>query len=245
MTDKEKVSKSGFVAIIGPTNAGKSTLLNAVMGRKASIVSHKVQTTRTRIRAVKMAGDSQLIFVDTPGIFKPARRLDRAMAEASRQAMEEADAILVLVDATHGMTDTVRGIVEILPRKKRIFAAINKTDAVPKDTLLPIAGQLAETGLFEEIFMISALRNEALAPMIKSIANAMPVAPYLFDQFDALDVPDSLWLAEITRGQIYRFVHQELPYHIHVSTDSMETAPDGVIEIAQTVYVKTPGHKKI
>ncbi|MDR3208971.1 MAG: GTPase Era [Rickettsiales bacterium] len=240
----EKKTLSGFVAIIGPTNAGKSALLNAIMGRKVSIVSHKVQTTRTQLRAVKMIGDAQLILVDTPGIFRPARTLDRAMVKSALDSLADADAVLLLIDANHGITGTISEIVKKL-NGKNIFAAINKVDAVKKEHLLPLAKELSDFGVFQEIFMISALKNKGIGEMLDALAKAMPESPYLFDPKDSVGVPDALWLAEITREKIYRFIHQELPYHIHVSTDKMETDGEGVVEIAQTIYVKTDGHKKI
>jgi len=237
---------SGFVAIIGPTNAGKSTLLNAVMDRKVSIVSHKVQTTRTRIRAVKMAGGAQLIFVDTPGIFKPDRRLDRAMVAAAMDAISDADAVLLMVDATKGITETIRGICEKLKRSdKPLFAVINKTDAVAKPDLLPIAAGLAELATFREIFMVSALKNDSIEPVLKSLAAVMPESPYLFAPEDAPDVPDELYLAELTREKIYKYIHQELPYHIHVVTEKVEQHADGVLDIYQRILVSSQGHKKI
>ncbi|MCL1892113.1 MAG: GTPase Era [Alphaproteobacteria bacterium] len=239
-----KNTHSGFVAIIGPTNAGKSTLLNQIMGRKVSAVSHKVQTTRTRLRAVKMVGDAQLIFVDTPGVFKPARRLDRAMVGAAFDALGDSDAVLLLIDATHGITKTTRDIIAKL-KGESIFAVINKTDAVPKPKLLPIAAELSEAGIFKEIFMISALKNDGIAPMLGSLAAVMPTGPYLFDPHDQTDVPDTLWLAEITREKVYKFVHQELPYHIFVATEKVETAPDGVLDIYQKIVVASENHKKI
>ena len=249
---------AGFVAIIGPTNAGKSTLLNTIMGRKAAIVSHKVQTTRTKLRAVKMVGDVQLIFVDTPGIFKPARKLDRAMVKSAKDSMADADAVLVMIDAKHGITETIKEIVHSTQRKSGeaeqakpevhgtpVFAVINKVDAVKKETLLPLAKELGDMNIFKEIFMISAEKNQGIEPMLNVLADVMPKSPLLFDGRDAVDVPDELWLAEITREKIYRFIHQELPYHIHVATDKMELADDGVAEIAQTIHVKSDGHKKI
>ncbi|MDR1696721.1 MAG: GTPase Era [Rickettsiales bacterium] len=305
---------SGFVAIIGPTNAGKSTLLNQIMGRKVSITSHKVQTTRFSVRAVKMvnsplAGESQsatrdavggqgqnaptqLIFVDTPGVFKPARRLDRAMVSAALDAIGDADAVLLMVDATHGITATTRGIIERLknkfpsfggvgeagggltndtqktenleslsnklvnhpgalnsaatsPKEGNLFAVINKTDAVAKPALLPIAAELAETGVFREIFMTSAKTGDGIEPMLKSLAAVMPAGPYLFDPTDAPDIPDTLYLAELTREKIYKFVHQELPYHIYVETERVDTDPDGVLEIYQKIVVNSENHKKI
>ena len=241
---------SGFVAIIGPTNAGKSTLLNTIMGRKVSIVSHKVQTTRTLLRAVKMAGETQMVFVDTPGIFKPARRLDSAMVKSAKDSMTDADAVVVLIDAAHGITETTEGIVSGLPKPGGkgaipIFAAINKVDLVPKAELLPLAKRLSELYDFAEIFMISATDGTGIEPMLKSLAAVMPKSPYLFDPKDAVEVPDELWLAEITREKIYRFAHKELPYRIHVSTDEIKMADDGVADISQTIYVQSTGHKKI
>jgi GTP-binding protein Era len=149
-----------------------------------------------------------------------------------------------LVDAEHGITDTIRQIAE-LKSDAPFFAAINKVDAVKKENLLPLARDLSGMRDFREIFMVSALKGQGIAPMLKSLASVMPESPLLFEPRDLVDVPDELWLAEITRENIYRFIHQELPYHIHVSTDQIETADDGVVEIAQTIYVRTDGHKKI
>lgn len=241
---------SGFIAIIGPTNAGKSTLLNQIMGQKVSIVSHKVQTTRTRLRAVKMIGDKQLIFVDTPGVFKPVRRLDRAMVGAAMDATTSADAVLLLVDATHGITETVRTLCKQFQRtdskeQRPIFAAINKVDAVKKETLLPIVAELSQLADFKEIFMISALKNDQVARMLTSLADVMPESPYLFDATDAPDVPDNLYLAELTREKIYKYIHQELPYHIYVETEKVDVDDEGVLEIYQKVVVRSEGHKKI
>jgi len=222
--------------------------LNAIMGRKVSAVSHKVQTTRTRLRAVKMIGETQLVFVDTPGIFKPGRKFDRAMVRAATDSISDADAVVLLVDAAHGITETTRGIVAQFAKRKAqsaIFAAVNKVDAVKKNELLPIAAELGAMGIFKEIFFISALKNQGIGEMLDALAAVMPEHPYLFDAKDAVDVPDTLWLAEITREKVYKYIHQELPYHIHISTDSLETDSEGVIEIAQTIYVRSDGHKKI
>ena len=176
---------SGFIAIVGPTNAGKSTLLNQIMGRKVSIVSHKVQTTRTNLRAVKMVGARQLIFVDTPGIFRPARRLDRAMVSAAMTALSDADAVLLIIDATKGITETVREIIGKIREHKNLFVALNKTDAVKKSDLLPIAAELNEMANFREIFMISAMKNDGVAEMLRAMAAVIPESPYLFDAADA------------------------------------------------------------
>ena len=236
---------SGFIAIIGPTNAGKSTLMNQIMERKVSIVSHKVQTTRTNLRAVKMVGNRQLVFVDTPGVFKPGRRLDRAMVGAAMDAVSDADAILLILDATKGITDTVRGLVEKIRNQKNLFVALNKTDAVRKSDLLPMAAELNEMANFNQIFMISAMKNDGVGDMLESLANVMPESPYLFEPHDATDVPDNLYLAELTREKVYRYIHQELPYHINVVTERVDVDDEGVLDIYQKIVVQSEGHKKI
>lgn len=236
---------SGFIAIIGPTNAGKSTLLNQIMGRKVSIVSHKVQTTRTRLRAVKMVGDRQLIFVDTPGVFKPARRLDRAMVGAAMKALSDADAVLLILDATKGITDTIKSLVDKIKEHKNLFVALNKSDAVRKQDLLPIAAELKDMAPWQEIFMISALKDDGIKQMLESLAQVMPESPYLFDTKDASDVPDNLYLAELTREKIYKYVHQELPYYINVVTERVEVDKEGVLDIYQKIAVQNDAHKKI
>lgn len=230
---------------MGPTNAGKSTLINQIMGRKVSIVSHKVQTTRTNLRAIKMVGARQLIFVDTPGIFRPSRRLDRAMVGAAMDALSDADAVLLIIDATHGITDTVRGLIERIREHKNLFVALNKTDSVKKPDLLPIAAELNNLANFREIFMISALKNDGVSEMLDALAAVMPESPYLFAATDGIDVPDNLYLAELTREKVYMFIHQELPYHINVVTERVDVDDEGVLEIYQKIVVANNAHKKI
>lgn len=236
---------SGFIAIVGPTNAGKSTLINQIMGRKVSIVSHKVQTTRTNLRAVKMVGNRQLIFVDTPGIFRPARRLDRAMVGAAFSATSDADAILLVIDAQKGVTETVRQLVEKIGNHKNLFVALNKVDAVSKPDLLPLTAKINELAHPREIFMISALKNDGVNQMLDALAAVMPAGPYLFDAHDASDVPDNLYLSELTREKIYKYIHQELPYHINVVTERVDVDSDGVLDIYQKIAVQNDAHKKI
>ena len=245
MLNTMKKTYSGFIAIIGPTNAGKSTLLNQIMGRKVSIVSHKVQTTRTRLRAIKMVGDKQLIFVDTPGVFKPTRRLDRAMVSAAMSAMDEADAVLLLIDAQKGITQTVRDLIEKIKNHPNLFVALNKVDAVAKNDLLPMVAELTNLCEFKDIFMISALKNDGVKQMLSALADVMPQSPYLFDEHDASDVPDMLYLSELTREKIYKYIHQELPYHINVVTEKVDTDDEGVLDIYQKIVVQNDAHKKI
>lgn len=236
---------SGFIAIVGPTNAGKSTLINQIMGRKVSIVSHKVQTTRTNLRAVKMVDNRQLIFVDTPGIFRPARRLDRAMVGAAFSATSDADAILLVIDAQKGVTETVRQLVEKIGNHKNLFVALNKVDAVSKPDLLPLTAEINELAHPREIFMISALKNDGIDQMLDALSAVMPAGPYLFDAHDASDVPDNLYLSELTREKIYKYIHQELPYHINVVTEKVDVDDEGVLDIYQKIAVQNEAHKKI
>lgn len=236
---------SGFIAIVGPTNAGKSTLINQIMGRKVSIVSHKVQTTRTRLRAIKMVGDRQLIFVDTPGVFKPGRRLDRAMVGAAMDAVADADAVLLIMDAQKGITNTIRELTQKIKDRPNLFVALNKVDAVKKQDLLPIVAELSALAEFKEIFMISALKNDGVAQMLTSLSTVIPESPYLFEAHDASDVPDELYLAELTREKVYKYIHQELPYHINVVTERVDVDPEGVLDIYQKIVVQNDAHKKI
>lgn len=245
MSTQNTQTYSGFVAIVGPTNAGKSTLLNQIMGRKVSIVSHKVQTTRTNLRAVKMVGPRQLIFVDTPGVFVPKRRLDRAMVGAAMTAISDADAVLMIMDAQKGITQTIRDLVEKIHDHKNLFVALNKVDAIKKQDLLPIVAELSQMADWREIFMISALKNDGVDGMLDALAAVMPASPYMFDASDAVDVPDNLYLSELTREKIYKYIHQELPYHINVLTERVDVDADGVLDIYQKIAVQNDAHKKI
>lgn len=245
MSTQNTQTYSGFVAIVGPTNAGKSTLLNQIMGRKVSIVSHKVQTTRTNLRAVKMVGMRQLIFVDTPGVFVPKRRLDRAMVGAAMTAISDADAVLLIMDAQKGITQTIRDLVEKIHDHKNLFVALNKVDAIKKQDLLPIVAELSQMADWREIFMISALKNDGVDGMLDALAAVMPASPYMFDASDAVDVPDNLYLSELTREKIYKYIHQELPYHINVLTERVDVDADGVLDIYQKIAVQNDAHKKI
>ena len=190
-------------------------------------------------------GSNHANIVDTPGVFRPNRRLDRAMVGAAMDALSDADAVLLIIDATHGITDTVRGLIEKIRDHKNIFVALNKTDAIKKSELLPIAAELNTLAPWGAIFMISAMKNDGIAEMLDALATVMPESPYLFDAVDSVDVPDNLYLAELTREKIYRYIHQELPYHINVVTERVDVDEDGVLDIYQKIMVASEGHKKI
>ena len=238
-------TKSGFVAIIGPTNSGKSTFINSIFNKKISITSHKVQTTRTRIKAVKMFGAVQMIFFDTPGIFKPNRRLDRAMVGTALDSIGQTDAILLMIDSQKGITKTVKDIILKFKNLKNVFACLNKIDLVPKSNLLTLAQELSNLYDFKEIFMISALKKDGLDSILKSLSSVMPESCYLFDPKDSIDIPDELYLSELTREKIYKYIHKELPYLINVITEKVDVDSDGVLDIYQKILVKSLGHKKI
>ena len=238
-------TKSGFVAIIGPTNSGKSTFINSIFNKKISITSHKVQTTRTRIKAVKMFGIVQMIFFDTPGIFKPNRRLDRAMVGTALDSIGQTDAILLMIDSQKGITKTVKDIILKFKNLKNVFACLNKIDLVPKSNLLTLAQELSNLYDFKEIFMISALKKDGLDSILKSLSSVMPESCYLFDPKDSIDIPDELYLSELTREKIYKYIHKELPYLINVITEKVDVDSDGVLDIYQKILVKSLGHKKI
>lgn len=238
--------RCGFVAIVGAPNAGKSTLLNRLTGAKVSIVSPKAQTTRFRILGILMQQDSQVLLVDTPGIFRPRRKLDRAMVAAAWTGAADADLTLMLVDARSGATDEVRGIAEKLAASgRRIWLALNKTDLVPAPTLLPLAATLTGLAPFEETFMISATTGDGLDRLRDSLAGAMPEGPHLYPDDDLTDLPDRLLAAEIVREQIFLQTHEEVPYGTTVETESFKERPDGSVRIDVTIYVARTGHKAI
>lgn len=243
MTDEKR---SGFIALIGAPNAGKSTLLNNVVGTKLAIVTHKVQTTRTRLLGIAMEGASQLIFVDTPGIFKPKRRLDRSMVSSAWQGAYDADIIVLLVDATAGVTDDVKDIIKGLEKSERkAILALNKVDAVNKDKLLLLADSLAEKTCFSEIFMISALKGSGVDDLRKILAERVAPGPYLYPEDQITDVTQRSLAAEITREKIFLRLHQELPYSIWVATEKWEDNKDGSVRLEQVIHVERDGHKGI
>jgi GTP-binding protein Era len=239
-------SRCGFAAIVGAPNAGKSTLLNRLTGAKLSIVSSKAQTTRFRVLGILMRGESQILLIDTPGIFAPRRRLDRAMVAAVWTGAQDADLTLLLVDAKSGVTAAVRAIAAKLGEaKRRVWLVLNKVDLVPPARLLPMTAALTELAAFEETFMVSALTGDGLERMLDGLAAAMPKGPHLYPDDDLTDLPDRLLAAEIVREQIFLQTHEEVPYSATVETENWQERKDGSVRIEATVYVSRAGHKAI
>jgi GTP-binding protein Era len=242
----EAARRCGTIAVVGAPNVGKSTLINFMVGSKVSIVSPKVQTTRARVLAIAMHGPAQLVFVDTPGIFAPRRRLERAMVAAAWAGARDADAVILLVDAARGLdSDTTRIIDELARAKRRAILAINKIDRVARDALLPLADELSGRGIFDAIFMISSLSGDGVADLARHLAALAPEGPWLFPEDQLSDVPLRLLAAELVREQVFLQLHQELPYAITVETDEWEERKDGSVKITATVHVARAAHKPI
>lgn len=238
--------RAAFIAVIGAPNTGKSTLINRAVGTKVSIVSPKVQTTRTRVLGIMMRGDSQLIFVDTPGIFQPNKRLDRAMVAAAWSGAEDADCLLLLVDAARGIDYNTGQIIDaIAERGVRCDVVINKTDAVQKTKLLELAAALDTRGIFDRVYMISALKGDGVDDLLDALAESAPAGPWMFPPDQASDMPERNLAAEITREQLFRQLHQELPYALTVETETWEERPDGSIAIAQVIFVERESQRAI
>jgi GTP-binding protein Era len=239
-------TRCGFAAIVGAPNAGKSTLLNRMTGAKLSIVSPKAQTTRMRVLGIVMRGAAQILLIDTPGIFAPRRRLDRAMVAAAWGGAHDADLVLLLVDARAGATQDVRAIAARLAgRAARAWLVLNKTDLVAPAALLPLIAELNAIVPFAETFMVSAVRGEGINDLLDKLAGAMPAGPYLYPPDDLTDLPDRLLAAEIVREQIFLQTHDEVPYGATAETESFQERPDGSVRIDATIYVARPGHKAI
>jgi GTP-binding protein Era len=253
MTDK-KMGRCGFAAIIGAPNAGKSTLINALVGSKVAIVTPKVQTTRMPVRGIAIAGDAQIVFVDTPGIFRPRRRLDRAMVTSAWAGAEDADAVLLIVDAADlvadpkslGARDTgaiLEGLKDIKTKKRALI--LNKIDGMKRTDLLPLVEKFHAEGVFEDVFLISALKGEGVADVLAWVAARMPEGPWLYPEDQAADIPSRLLAAEVTREKIYLRLHDELPYASAVETEKWEERRDGSVRIDQVIYVQREGQKAI
>ena len=239
-------TRCGFVALIGAPNAGKSTLLNKLVGQKLAIVSPKVQTTRSRLLGIATEGDAQLIFVDTPGIFAPRRRLDRAMVAAAWAGASDADVTVLLVDAAHRIDDDTRRIVERFNEGRRpAILALNKIDLVRRENLLGLTDQLSKLANFTQIFMISGLTGDGVDDLRQHLAATVPEGPFLFPPDQLSDAPERFLAAEVTREQVFLQLHDELPYSATVETESWEDRPDGSVRVEQVIYVRRPGQRAI
>lgn len=240
------VSRCGFVAIVGAPNAGKSTLLNRLTGAKLSIVSPKAQTTRFRVLGILMQGTAQVLLVDTPGIFRPRRKLDRAMVAAAWTGVADADLTIFLVDARSGATNDARAIAaQLAAVGRRCWLVLNKIDLVTPSSLLPLIETFRALATFEEIVMVSATIGDGVASLTEMLAAAVPEGPHLYPVDDLTDMPDRLLVAEIVREQIFMQTHEEVPYGTTVETETFAERVDGSIRIEATVYVSRLGHKAI
>ena len=242
-------TRAGFVALIGEPNAGKSTLLNRMVGAKVSIVTHKVQTTRARIRGVCMAGESQIIFVDTPGLFRPRRRLDRAMVAAAWGGASDADVVVLLIEAHRGLTEGAKAIIDALkervPEGRQVALAINKIDRVKAEGLLALTKEMNEAYPFAKTFLISAERGYGVEDLRDWLAGEVPEGPWLYPEDQIADLPMRMIAAEITREKLTLRLHEELPYQLTVETENWEDRKDGTTRIDQLIYVARDGHKGI
>ena len=239
-------TRCGFVALIGAPNAGKSTLVNRLVGTKVSIVSHKVQTTRSMVRGIAMIGRSQIVFVDTPGIFKPKRRLDRAMVDTAWGGARDADIVALLIDAGKGIDDQAEALLSRLGdvRHPKVLL-LNKIDTVKRERLLALADAASKAVNFERIFMISALNGDGLDAFTGFLAAAVPAGPFLYPEDEVSDIPLRQLAAEITREKLFERLHQELPYHATVETEAWTDQKNGSARVEQTIYVERESQKKI
>ena len=242
----ELPTRCGFVAILGAPNAGKSTLVNRLVGTKVSIVSPKVQTTRTRVMGIALKGPSQIIFIDTPGIFTPSRRIERAMVQAAWGGASDADVVALVIDAEKGLYENARQIVEKLrDSKRRAVLILNKIDLVKRDTLLALTAELADFGIFDQVFMVSAEKGDHTDDLLEFFAGSLPEGPWHFPEDQVSDMPMRLLAAEITREHIFLQLHQELPYATTVETDQWQEWQDKSVRIDQTIYVQRDSQKAI
>jgi GTP-binding protein Era len=239
-------TRCGYIAIIGAPNAGKSTLLNRLTGAKLSIVTPKAQTTRARVLGIAMHGQAQILFIDTPGIFAPKRRLDRAMVAAAWDGAAEADVLLLLLDAKAGLTEPVRAIIAKLAAAGRPLALVlNKIDLLDRHKLLPLAQDAAKLADFEQFFMVSAATGDGTVTLLDFCAAKLPAGPFLYPEDELTDLPDRLLAAEIVREQVFLQTSEEVPYGATVETESFKTLRDGSIRIEAVIYVARASHKPI
>ena len=246
MSEASSGTRCGFVALVGAPNVGKSTLVNQLVGTKVSIVTPKVQTTRSQVRGIAMHGEAQVVFVDTPGIFAPRRRLDRAMVQAAWSGAGDADLVAVLIDARKGLDDEARTIIDRLADQgHKKVCVINKIDLVPKESLLTLADTLNRAAQFERIFMISATKGDGIGDVLRYFAAAVPAGPHHYPADEISDLPERLMAAEVTREKLYLRLHEELPYQSTVETDSWKELRDGSVRIEQTIFVERETQRKI
>ncbi len=245
-TQDGQKTRSGFVALIGAPNAGKSTLVNQLVGTKVSIVTHKVQTTRALVRGIFIEGDAQIVLVDTPGIFRPKRRLDRAMVTTAWGGAKDADIILVLLDAQGGLNENAQALLESMKdvRQKK-FLVLNKVDRVDPPVLLDLAQKANEIVAFDQTFMISALNGSGCKDLAKYLASTVQPGPWFYPEDQISDMPMRQLAAEVTREKLYLRLHEELPYSSTVETERWEERKDGSVRIEQVIYVERESQKKI
>ena len=246
MTETSGETRCGFIALLGAPNAGKSTLMNTMVGAKVSIVTQKVQTTRTRILGVTALGASQLVFVDTPGIFKPRRRLDRAMVAAAWSGAADADVVALLIDAGMRIEGDTRRIIDGLKKNDgRAVCVLNKIDTVPRESLLALIEELRAEELFTDFFMVSALKGHGIEELKQFLAERLPEGPWHFPEDQLSDMNDRLFSAEITREKLFLNLHQELPYALTVETETWEPFDNGAVKVEQVIYVERASQKGI
>jgi GTP-binding protein Era len=239
-------TKAGFVAVIGAPNAGKSTLVNALVGQKVAIVSPKAQTTRSRLMGIAIEDNAQILLVDTPGIFEPKRRLDRAMIAAAWTGAQDADLILLVIDAAIGVTAEVVRIIDSLDdRQHPLFLVLNKVDLMKKPGLLALSARLTDRLEPDQVFMVSAANGDGVADLKRALAEAMPEGPWLYPEDDVSDATDRMIAAELTREQLVNQLHQELPYATAIETETWEDRPDGSTAIRQQILVERDSQKAI
>lgn len=243
-------TRCGYVAIIGAPNAGKSTLINALVGGKISIVSPKVQTTRTRVLGITVKDEAQIIFVDTPGLFRPSdkNRMERAIVAAAKEGMTHADGLIFVVDAAKGYTPDVKAIaadLQAVAAGKPVYLALNKIDACSRDKLLSLAAAINADHPYTATFMISALSGDGVADLLTTIAKTLPQGPWLYPEDQMAEMPMRLMAAEITREKLFHHLHQEIPYSLTVETENWESHADGSVKISQIIYIAREGQKKI
>ncbi|MGN6848007.1 MAG: GTPase Era [Sphingomicrobium sp.] len=240
------MTKAGFVAVIGAPNAGKSTLVNALVGQKVAIVSPKAQTTRSRLMGIAIEGDAQILMVDTPGIFEPRRRLDRAMVAAAWTGAQDADLILLVIDAAAGLSAEAERIIGSLGEHQQpLFLVLNKIDLIGRTKLLALSANLTDRLNPDKVFMISATQGDGVADLKQALAHAMPEGPWLYPEDELSDATDRMVAAELTREQIVNQLHQELPYATAVETETWEDRPDGSTVIRQQILVERDSQKAI